>query len=88
LLNDAELTKEALASCLPVSTRVSDACEPMTGSEDFARFLSHVPGCFLFIGNGESSAPLHNPSYDFNDQALLHGAGVHVAIARRRLPCL
>jgi amidohydrolase len=88
LLNDAELTKEALAACLPVSTRVSDACEPMTGSEDFARFLSHVPGCFLFIGNGESSAPLHNPSYDFNDQALLHGAGVHVAIARRRLPCL
>ncbi len=88
LLNDAELTREALSACIPFSARVSDDCEPMTGSEDFARFLSHVPGCFLFIGNGESSAPLHNPSYDFNDQALLHGAAVHVAIARRRLPCV
>jgi hippurate hydrolase len=57
----------------------------MTGSEDFARFLDHVPGCFLFIGNDETSAPLHHPSYDFNDEALMHGARVHAAIARRRL---
>lgn len=86
LLNDAELTREALAACKPASIRVSDSCEPMTGSEDFAQFLRHVRGCFLFIGNGEESAPLHNPTYDFNDDALLHGTGVHVAIARRRLP--
>ena len=58
----------------------------MTGSEDFARFLAHVPGCFALIGNGENSAPLHNPGYDFNDAALLHGAQVHAAIARERLP--
>lgn len=24
----------------------------MTGSEDFARFLDFVPGCFVFLGNG------------------------------------
>ena len=60
--------------------------EPMTGSEDFARFLAHVPGCFSFIGNGEASAPLHSPDYDFNDAALVHGAAVHVATVRRRLP--
>jgi hippurate hydrolase len=58
----------------------------MTASEDFARFLEHMPGCFLFIGNGKESAPLHNPTYDFNDAALLHGAQIHVAIARHRLP--
>jgi metal-dependent amidase/aminoacylase/carboxypeptidase family protein len=87
LLNDPELTREALVACGAVSARVGGDCEPMTGSEDFAQFLSHVPGCFLFIGNGESSAPLHNPTYDFNDEALLHGMGVHIAIARQRLPC-
>jgi len=86
LLNDPELTRDALSACAPLSARVGNDCEPMTGSEDFAQFLSHVPGCFLFIGNGEASAPLHNPSYDFNDDALLHGMNVHVAIARRRLP--
>ena len=85
-VNDPALTAEALAVVATVSTHTSADCEPMTGSEDFAQFLTHVPGCFLFIGNGEASAPLHHPGYDFNDRALLHGAQVHAAIARRRLP--
>lgn len=85
-INDAALTAEAVAAAASVSARTSADCEPMTGSEDFARFLTHVPGCFLFIGNGDASAPLHHPSYDFNDKALLHGANLHAAIARRRLP--
>jgi hippurate hydrolase len=86
LSNDEAITREALTAAAGVSESVASDCEPMTGSEDFARFLDHVPGCFMFIGNGEKSAPLHNPGYDFNDQALLHGASLHVAIARRRLP--
>ena len=85
-INDEALTDEALAAAATVSRHTSANCEPMTGSEDFAQFLAHVPGCFLFIGNGESSAPLHHPGYDFNDEALLHGARLHAAIARRRLP--
>lgn len=85
-INDEALTAEALAAAATVSRHTSADCEPMTGSEDFAQFLAHVPGCFLFIGNGESSAPLHHPGYDFNDGALLHGARLHAAIARRRLP--
>jgi hippurate hydrolase len=86
LINDEASTREALAAAADVSKSTASDCDPMTGSEDFARFLEHVPGCFLFIGNGEESAPLHNPSYDFNDRALLHGARLHAAIARRRLP--
>jgi hippurate hydrolase len=45
-----------------------------------------VPGCFAFIGNGIESAPLHNPSFDFNDDVLLTGARLHAAIVRQRLP--
>ncbi|MEK1899957.1 MAG: M20/M25/M40 family metallo-hydrolase, partial [Rhizobium sp.] len=60
--------------------------EPMTASEDFARFLDVVPGCFVFFGNGEASAPLHNPTFDFNDDGLLYGAKFHAGIVRRRLP--
>lgn len=86
LVNDAGLAAEVLTAVAPVSASAGTAREPMTGSEDFARFLDHVAGCFAFIGNGEGSAPLHNPAYDFNDDALLHGAQVHAAIARRRLP--
>ncbi|RUW23794.1 M20/M25/M40 family metallo-hydrolase, partial [Mesorhizobium sp. M4B.F.Ca.ET.013.02.1.1] len=86
LVNDAGLVDEAFVAARSVLAHdaVGVAAEPMTGSEDFARFLAHVPGCFVFLGNG-ASAPLHNPSYDFNDEGLLHGARFHAAVARRRL---
>jgi amidohydrolase len=87
LVNDAALVDEAFVAARRVlaNDAVGVAAEPMTGSEDFARFLAHVPGCFVFLGNGDS-APLHNPSYDFNDEGLLHGARFHAAVVRRRLP--
>ncbi|TGQ49848.1 amidohydrolase [Mesorhizobium sp. M1C.F.Ca.ET.193.01.1.1] len=86
LINDAALVDEALAAARTVlaDDAVGIAAEPMTASEDLARFLAEVPGCFAFLGNG-NSAPLHNPSYDFNDEGLLHGARFHAAIVRRRL---
>ena len=88
LLNDPSLTNEAMTAAATVFPpgAVGTAAEPMTASEDFARFLEHVPGCFAFIGNGEGSKPLHNPFYDFADAALIHGTRFHGAIVRRRLP--
>lgn len=86
LVNDPELTKEAATAAMTISDHIDADAPVMTASEDFARFLDHVPGCFLFIGNGENSAPLHNPAFDFNDKALMHGTNLHVAIARHRLP--
>lgn len=87
LVNDPALTAEAVAAAEDIggAGNASASAKPMTASEDFARFLDHAPGCFVFLGNG-NSAPLHNPSYDFNDEALMHGARFHAAIARRRLP--
>jgi hippurate hydrolase len=88
LINDAEATDTALAAAATVfgADATSGKSDLNTASEDFARFLDHVPGCFAFIGNGEASAPLHNPTFDFNDAALLGGARYHAAIARQRLP--
>jgi len=68
---------------LTQGVRGAVAEKPITASEDFAHFLSHLPGCFAFIGNGVDAPPLHNPSYDFAN--LLTGARFHAAIARRRL---
>lgn len=87
LMNDAALANEAFAAASDVfgERSVQVRQEPMTASEDFARFLEHVPGCFVFLGNGEDSAPLHNPNYDFNDEGLLYGVDFHTAIVRRRL---
>ena len=88
LINDPALTNEVLEaarSFLP-NENILLADEPVTSSEDFAHYLSHVPGCFLNLGNGEQSAPLHNPNYDFNDDGLIHGVNTHIAIVERRLP--
>jgi amidohydrolase len=64
--------------------------QPMMISEDFGAFLQAVPGNFIFIGNGDSpengGIPLHNASYDFNDNILLTGARYFAEIARLELP--
>jgi hippurate hydrolase len=87
LVNDAALADEVLAAARevaePSNVRIADG--PMTASEDFAHFLNHAPGCFMFLGNGTESAPLHNPHYDFNDASLLLGARLHASVVRRRL---
>jgi amidohydrolase len=45
---------------------------PSMAGEDFAFYLDHRPGAFVWIGNGElrDGAELHGPMYDFNDAIL------------------
>jgi hippurate hydrolase len=49
---------------------------PSMGAEDFAFFLQHRPGAYVWIGNGpgEGGCLLHSPHYDFNDELLSLGA--------------
>ena len=57
---------------------------PTMGSEDFAYMLQRVPGCYLFLGNGEGEeggCVVHNPNYDFNDAALPIGASYWARLA-------
>ena len=86
-VNDPVATAAALAAARTVlgEENVTLADQPGTGSEDFARFLQHAPGCYAFIGNGEGSVPAHHPEFDFNDDALPTGTGFFVQIVRDRL---
>ena len=63
---------------------------PMMISEDFGAFLKVVPGAFVFIGNGaqdtDGGVPLHNATYDFNDEILPIGARYFAEVVRQRLP--
>ena len=67
-----------------IGSKASSNQIPMMGSEDFSYFLKEVPGCFAWIGNGES-ASLHNPNYDFNDSILAIGSSFLASIAEDRL---
>jgi hippurate hydrolase len=60
-------------------------CGLIMASEDFAQFLRYAPGSFAFIGNGTNSMPLHNASYDFNDDVLEGAISYLVELARARL---
>jgi amidohydrolase len=60
---------------------------PAATAEDFAFMLQQVPGAYVWVGSrkGESSPPLHHPSFDFNDEALPAGAALLASLAERRL---
>jgi hippurate hydrolase len=58
---------------------------PVTGSEDFAYYLQHRPGCFLRLGNGEDAPMLHNATYDFDDANLTVGAAYWTRLVERFL---
>jgi hippurate hydrolase len=56
-------------------------------SEDFSYMLEQVPGAFINIGNGggEGGCEVHNPSYDFNDEALTLGSTLWARVVEKRL---
>jgi amidohydrolase len=60
---------------------------PSMASEDFAYMLEACPGAYAWIGTdgAERGPPLHNPAFDFNDEALSIGAGYWAAISTRLL---
>ncbi|MER8798098.1 M20 family metallopeptidase [Mesorhizobium sp. M0984] len=64
---------------------VDDKIRPSMGSEDFAYMLEERPGAYILLGNGPT-AGLHNPAYDFNDEALPYGIGYWVNLVEKALP--
>ncbi|MER9191431.1 M20 aminoacylase family protein [Mesorhizobium australicum] len=81
--NHTDETNLAIAAArkLVGPASVNDKMRPRMGSEDFAYMLEARPGAFIYVGNG-SSAGLHNPAYDFNDEALPYGIGYWVSLVQ------
>jgi hippurate hydrolase len=59
---------------------------PAMASEDFSFMMEKVPGAYINLGNGENSAPVHNPAYDFNDVAIPFGVALWARLVERKLP--
>ena len=86
LVNEERKTAFAAAVAREVAGRdkVDTECPPLMGAEDFAFMLQERPGAFIYIGNG-NSAQLHNPAYDFNDEAIPAGTSYWVRLAETAL---
>ncbi len=65
--------------------KVDRSAPPLMGSEDFSYMLQQRPGAYLYLGNGEDSAPVHTPRYDFNDALLPQGAAILAATVEKKL---
>jgi hippurate hydrolase len=64
--------------------KVDTSLPPMMGAEDFSYMLNVRPGAFIWIGNGPS-AGLHNPAYNFNDDAIPFGTSYWVRLVETAL---
>ncbi|MEO6098423.1 MAG: M20 family metallopeptidase [Fibrobacteria bacterium] len=79
-LNDPEMA--ALARRAAVRAFGAARClepKPSMAGEDFPFFLEKAPGAYLWLGLGNARGSLHNPRFDFNDEAL--GTGIRLFLA-------
>jgi amidohydrolase len=88
LVNDADHARAFAdaAADLVGEAKVNRNKPPANASEDFSFMLEKVPGAYINLGNGEDSAPVHNPAYNFNDAAIPYGVALFASIVERKLP--
>ncbi|MCX6352653.1 MAG: M20 family metallopeptidase [Bacteroidetes bacterium] len=86
LKNDEKLTgllQAAAAEYMGASNIVD--LDMRTTAEDFAFYTHVVPGCFYRLGVGNAaksiSAPVHNPHFDIDEDALKHSTGLMAWLA-------
>lgn len=65
--------------------KVDDNTGQEMGAEDFSYMLEERPGSYLFLGIGDG-AGLHNPRYDFNDEAAPIGASFFARLVEMANP--
>ena len=65
--NDVEITKVVRRTTENFATVVTP--QVTLGAEDFANYMEHVPGCFVFIGTG-CPREWHHPAFLVDDAAL------------------
>jgi amidohydrolase len=86
-INDAALTDHFfdIARDTLGDSRVGYMPEPTMGGEDFSYYGHHVPACFFALGlkpPGTGRFPsLHQPDFDFNDEAIPTGIELFCRLA-------
>jgi len=88
--NDARVrtvAEDIVREALPGQIEPIELEKPIMGAEDFAFYGQRVPAFMYGLGlrahDATSYPMLHQPDFDFNDEALLYGMQMHVEVARR-----
>jgi len=85
-VNDVAKSEFAAEVARDVSEQVIYQEAREMGAEDFSYMLQARPGAFMMLGQGENSAGLHQPDYDFNDDVAPIGASYFVRLVERAQP--
>ena len=88
MTNDPKVTEICLSAAreLVGADRVATDDRPSLGGEDFADYLTHVPGCMVSLGvkrPGTEVTALHTSGFDIDEKALLIGARLFARILLR-----
>jgi amidohydrolase len=88
-INDPAEAEYAADICADIVSQQNVIREPplIMASEDFSFMLQQVSGCYINIGNGdgESVCEVHNPGYEFNDQAIPLGVSFFTSLVEKKL---
>jgi len=88
-LNSAEAVEifNATARSALGEQRVVDVPQPFMGGEDFAFYCHEVPSCFFLLGlrprEADGMPDLHQPTFNFNDDAIARGVELFCRLALR-----
>lgn len=80
-----------IAKSLVGAENVETNATPSMGAEDFGAMLQQVPGCYIWMGQGEAdegsnhNQGLHTPQYDFNDDIIPMGIEYWVRVVEGAL---
>lgn len=85
-VNDVAKSEFAADVARDVSDQVIYQEAREMGAEDFSYMLQARPGAFMMLGQGQDSAGLHQPDYDFNDAIAPIGASYFARLVERALP--
>ncbi len=84
-INNLEVNEFARQTAIEVFGKNKVFSSPqLLASEDYGYFLDRIPGCLVFINNGDS-ADLHNNHYDFNDEIIPYGVAFLISLLEKEL---
>src|SRR5436309_6472598 len=87
LMNEPNVTRTVLeVGHELIGDRASLLGRPLTVSDDFAEFLTRIPGCYFMLGakpEGEAPAAHHSPGFRIDEAALPVGVKVLAGAASR-----
>ena len=92
-INDAECWNLGKSSAIEILGGAQvEEMGPIMGGEDFAYYTQEIPGCFSFLGVGNTDIgaayDVHHPMFKVDEEALPLGVAIHVNSALKALQSL